>query len=70
QDVGPGDLAPQTLQHQRQGAFGGDGRVGYYVDNTDTTMMWMDEANCCYLLSGREIPEYVYEEAIQLMIGN
>ena len=48
----------------------GETEVVYYVDNTDATMMWMDEANCCYLLSGREIPEYVYEEAIQLMIGN
>ena len=48
----------------------GETEVVYYADNTDTTMMWMDEANCCYLLSGREIPDSVYEEAIQLMLGN
>ena len=47
----------------------GETEVVYYTDNSDTTMMWMDEANCCYSLSGRGIADSVFDDAIQLMLN-
>ena len=48
----------------------GETEVVYYTDNNDITMMWMDEANTCYSLSGRRIEVAVFDEVIQLMLGN
>ena len=47
----------------------GTTEVVYYEEGSDTTMMWMDEANVCYAIYGREVPEAVYFEAIHLMAG-
>ena len=48
----------------------GETEVVYYVDGTDTTMIWMDETKCCYMLSGRGIEESVFDDVISLMVEN
>lgn len=67
-----------TIESLRQAVDGSDAwktkKVGetevvYSTDNNDITMMWKDEASVCYMLSGREVPEAVYFEAIKLMLG-